>query len=197
MITLGKNIDMLKTYRKVLKNDKEMTNLIIPKMYAESFYTIDFEYLLKKDIKNLIIDIDGTILPADDTNVDERLIEKFKELKDKGFNICLVSNNSKSRVEPVADILKVPYLYKAKKPLRKCYDRSLEILKVNDLTKIAMIGDQMLTDVKGANNYKIYSVLVKPISKKNNIGTYINRRLQNRIERYLKEKNIFDKDNYY
>ena len=107
MITLGKNIDMLKTYRKVLKNDKEMTNLIIPKMYAESFYTIDFEYLLKKDIKNLIIDIDGTILPADDVNVPKVLIEKINILKDNGFNICLVSNNKKERVEPVANILEV------------------------------------------------------------------------------------------
>lgn len=194
---MNKNIKMLKIYRRVLKGNQEETKLIIPNMYAKNFYTIDFKYLLENNIKNLIIDIDGTILPADDVNVPKVLIEKIKVLKENGFNICLVSNNKESRVVPVANILKVEYLYKAKKPLKECYDKSIEILKENDLSKVAMIGDQMLTDVYGANTYGIYSVLVKPISKKNNIGTFINRCLQKRIERYLKKKNIFDSDNYY
>lgn len=194
---MGKNIQMLKTYRKVLKNDQDAINSIIPKMYAESFYTIDFNSLLSKGINNLIIDIDNTILPTDDKKVDNRLIEKINELKSSGFNICLVSNNFKSRVEPVAEVLKVSYLARAKKPLEICFINAMNLLNEKDKSKIAMIGDQMLTDVRGANDFNIYSILVKPLSNRHNIGTFTNRCLQNRIERYLKKKNIFDSDNYY
>ena len=194
---MGKNIKMLKIYHKVLRNNQEEIKLVIPRMYAKNFYTIDFKYLLEKDIKNLIIDIDGTILPADDVNVPNVLMEKVRLLKENGFNICLVSNNKKARVEPVAKLLNVKYLYEAKKPLKECYDKALEILDTSDLTKIAMIGDQMLTDIYGANTYGIYSILVKPISKKNNIGTFINRCLQNRVEKHLKKKNLFDNERYY
>ena len=194
---MGKNMQMLKIYLRVLKGNQDEIKLIMPNMYAKNFYTINFKYLLDNKITNLIIDIDGTILPADDKNVPGVLVEKINILKEKGFRICLVSNNNKARVEPVAKVLDVDYLYKADKPLKACYDKALEILKVSDLDKVAMIGDQMLTDVYGANNYGIYSILVRPISKKNNIGTFINRCLQNRIERYLKKKKIFDKESYY
>ena len=194
---MGKNIEMLKTYHKVLKGNQEEINSIIPNMYAKSFYDIDYDYLKELKIDNLIIDVDNTILPPDDINVPIELINKIEELKNKGFNICLVSNNFKKRLEPVGNILKVKYLYEAKKPYIECFERALVSLETKDKNKTAMIGDQMLTDIKGSKNYGIYSILVRPISKHNNIGTYVNRKLQNRIEKYLKRKNRFDKDVYY
>ena len=193
---MNKCIKMLRTYRKVLKNNKEEINKVIPNMYSESFYTIDFNYLLNKNIDKLIIDIDNTILPTDDIKVPNELITKIEELK-KDFSICLVSNNYKRRVEPVANILDVRYLDKAKKPLPECFKKSMDILNETNVNKVAMIGDQMLTDIVGANEYNVYSVLVKPISKRHNIGTLINRYLQNKIEKHLLKENIFDKDKYY
>ncbi len=191
---MGKNIKMLKVYRQVLRGNKYEIDKVIPKMYAKSFYTINFKELKDNNIKSLIIDIDGTILPADDTMVPIVLKKKFSILKANDFNIVLVSNNNKDRVEPVANVLDVKYLYKANKPLKECYDKVLEMLGDKDLSKVAMIGDQMLTDVYGANSYGLYSVLVDPVSKKNNIGTFVNRCLQNRIEKYLRKKKIYEKN---
>ena len=191
---MGKNIKMLKVYRQVLRGNKYEIDKVIPKMYAKSFYTINFKELKDNNIKSLIIDIDGTILPADDTMIPIVLKKKFKILKANDFNIVLVSNNNKDRVEPVASVLDVKYLYKANKPLKECYDKVLEMLDDKDLSKVAMIGDQMLTDVYGANSYGLYSVLVDPVSKKNNIGTFVNRCLQNRIEKYLRKKKIYEKN---
>ena len=191
---MGKNIKMLKVYRQVLRGNKYEIDKVIPKMYAKTFYTINFKELKDNNIKSLIIDIDGTILPADDTMVPIVLKKKFDILKANDFNIVLVSNNNKDRVEPVASVLDVKYLYKANKPLKECYDKVLEMLDDKDLSKVAMIGDQMLTDVYGANSYGLYSVLVDPVSKKNNIGTFVNRCLQNRIEKYLRKKKIYEKN---
>lgn len=194
---MTKNFQMLKTFFKVMLNNKEEINKVIPNMYLGSFYDIDEDYLLNIGINNLIIDIDGTILPVNDTSVSKELIEKINILKDKYFNICLMSNNKKERVLPVARELGVLYLYKANKPLPIAYDNANKVLNVYDKNSVAMIGDQMLSDIKGANDYGIYSILVRPISNKNNIQTLTQRILQIRIEKHLKNKKIFDKDIFY
>ena len=194
---MGKNTNMLKTFFKVMLNNYTETKKILPDMYKDSFYNIDYDYLISSGIKNLIIDIDGTILPVDDIFVPEVLSEKIKLLQEKYFNICLMSNNNKDRVLPVAKKLDVLYLYKANKPMKESFDNALKVLNVEDKKTVAMIGDQMLSDIWGANEYGIYSILVNPVSKHNNIQTGTQRILQRRIEKHLKKKNLFDKDKYY
>ena len=193
---MNKNLKMLKVFFRVLKNNNEEIKRVLPNMYTKSFYDIDFNYLLEHGIKYLVIDIDGTILPPDIILVNQELINKITELKEN-FSIYLVSNNNLNRVKPVADILDVAYLNNASKPLPVAYQKIFKLLGEDNPSKIAMIGDQMLSDIYGANAYNIYTVLVRPISNHNNIGTYINRKLQNKIEKYLKVKNYFDKDKYY
>lgn len=194
---MGKNKAMLKSFYKVMTNDLNEINKILPDMYAKNFYTIDFEYLLGENLKKLIIDIDGTILKVDDVKVPESIIQKFKQLKELGFEMCLVSNNENKRVKPVAEILNVKYLAKANKPLKEAFDNALKKLNTKDKTEVAMIGDQMMSDIKGSNEYGIYSILVKPVSKHNNIKTGTSRFLQNIMEKHLKKQNMFNKNEYY
>lgn len=189
---MGKNIKMLKVYKEVLKGNKYEIEKVIPNMYARNFYDIDFDRLREINIDNLIIDIDGTILPVDGMLVPEKLVRQMSILRENDFNIVLVSNNDMDRVVPIGKILDLKCLYKANKPLSECYDKALDILDANK-DNVAMIGDQMLTDIYGANSYGIYSILVDPIDKKNNIGTYTNRCLQNSMEKYLKKKKIYEK----
>ena len=192
-----KNLEMLKTFLQVMKKDEEAINKVIPKMYCEDFYHIDELFLLSEGIKKLIIDIDGTILPADSIDVDSVLIEKILRLKSKNIDMCLVSNNKKERVLPVAEKLEVKYLYEANKPLPIAFTKAMEVLETTNKDEVAMVGDQMLSDIKGANEFGIYSVLVKPISKHQNIQTGTSRFLQNRMEKKLKKIKKFDKDKFY
>ncbi len=192
-----KNLEMLKTFLQVMKNNPDAIEKVIPDMYCESYNSIDELHLLSIGIKKLIIDIDGTLLPADDINVDEVLKEKILRFKSKNIDICLVSNNKESRVTPVAEVLNVKYLSEANKPLPVAFDRAMEILNTTNKDEVAMVGDQMLSDIKGAKTYGIYSVLVKPVSKHNNLFTGTSRFLQNRMEKHLKKIKKFDKDIYY
>lgn len=193
---MNKNIQMLKCYLNVLKNDIETTRKVIPNMYAKNFYDIDFSFLKKIGIKYLLIDIDGTILPVDDTNVPDKLVNKIIELK-KDFNMCLMSNNDENRILPVSNILNIPFLANSKKPNHIAYDNILKLLSINNLKECSMIGDQMLSDIYGANDYGIYSILVNPIDKKQNIKTGTQRILQNSMEKHLKKLNLFDNKKYY
>ena len=196
---MSKNTKMLKCFYRVMKNDKKEIQKIIPDMYVESFYKVDENYLLKQKIDNLILDIDGTLLRVDDINVPEILKEKIKKLKEKNIKICLVSNNNADRVVPVAKALNLTenYLYNANKPLPVAFDKALEILETPNKENTAMVGDQMMSDIKGANEYGLYSVLVRPVDNHNNINTGVSRFLQNIMEDHLKKINVFDKEKYY
>lgn len=187
---------MFKTFRKVMTNDKYYTSLVIPNMYRKSVYEIDYSKLKKRGYKNLIFDIDNTILPVDDKKVPKKLKELFQKLKKDGFNIIIVSNNNLNRVKEPAEELDVQYLSNAKKPSKESFDKAIHILK-STVFDTVMIGDQMLSDIAGAKEYGLYTILVDPLEKKYNIQTKISRILQDRIESKLKKNKDFIKGKYY
>ena len=75
LIIMSKNKEMLNIFSKVLKNNKKAINLVMPNHYVKSIYDINYDELLKKNITNIIFDIDNTILPVNDINVPVELID--------------------------------------------------------------------------------------------------------------------------
>ena len=192
----NKNVEMLKVFLKVMRNNEEFINLIIPNCYVKDIYSIDYKGLYEKGYRNIVFDIDNTILPVNDIMVTQELVTLFKELSENKFKLCIVSNNKLERVLPVATELDVLYLHEAKKPNREAFDKALSILGSN-IEDTVMVGDQMLTDIKGANEYGLYSILVDPVANKYDIKTGTSRVLQNVMVRKLEKKNIFHRNSYY
>ena len=190
---MGKNKAMLNIFFRILKNDKEAIDLVIPKNYVKSIKDINYDYLIKNNYKNLIFDIDNTIMPVNDINVTKDLEDFFNKLR-KDFNICILSNNNESRVNPVKEKLKVKGFANAKKPSKYAYDKALELLG-SDASNTVMIGDQMLSDIVFGNKYKLYTILVEPYKNKYDIKTGTSRVLQNIIMKKLKSK--IKRYNYY
>lgn len=189
------NHKIMGSFLKIMLNNKKEINNIIPNGYIDSIYDLNFISLLSKGYRNIICDIDNTILPTDDINVNEKMATFFIELN-KYFKLCLISNNNEKRVKPVADKLGIPYANNANKPSRRAFDKALYLLNGNRDNTI-MIGDQMLTDIKGANEYGLYSILVNPISNKHNRGTKFNQILQKIIVKKLTRKNLFTLNRFY
>ena len=52
-----------------------------------------------------------------------------------------------------------------------------------DNSEIAVVGDQIFTDVIGANRMKMYSILVEPIEEKDILVTLIKRPIENYIKK--------------
>ena len=89
----------------------------------------------------------------------------FKELNDIGFKALLLSNNKEPRVKTFKEAVKYcTYIYKAGKPGKAGYERAMEQMGT-DVTNTIFVGDQILTDVWGANRAGIRSVMVKPVKK--------------------------------
>ncbi len=192
----NKNKEMWKTFLGVMQNKQESVNSIIPNCYVKDVYDIDYDNLYEKGYRNIIFDIDNTILPVDDINVSYELIELFNKIKSLKFNICVVSNNNEGRVISPASKLNVLYLANANKPKEEAFDKALELLK-GDKNNTIMVGDQMLSDIKGANDYGLYTILVDPLCDKYNFKTKVSRVLQNTMEKKLAKRNVFHKNSYY
>lgn len=159
-----------------------------PKAYLENVTKITLEFLNKNNIKGLILDIDNTLI-----NFDKEILDGAKEWSNKnkksGIKMCILSNTNKvDKVENVAKKLDLPYIYFAKKPFKSGFLKAKELLELEE-KNIAVVGDQIFTDVIGANRCKMYSILTKPIDKRDILATRIKRPLENFIIKlYLKRE---------
>ena len=166
-----------------------MIDNYIPYKIYKTVFEVDYKYLLTLRVKVLLFDIDNTLLPYGVDEPDDKLMELFDYLKKLGFIICLISNNSKKRVESLALKLDVYSIYRANKPSTKGFKKAFLMFNVSCI-EVAMIGDQMLTDIKGANKALVKGILVKTIIlKKQKWYTKINRLREKGILKKIKEIN--------
>lgn len=164
-----------------------MLRRFYPKRLAESSYAIDYEKLYQEGYRGILFDIDNTLVEhgADAT---PRAIELFQRLKKIGFQTCLISNNSEARVSRFNKKIGSNYIYKANKPFKKNYIKAVEIMGTK-IENTVFVGDQLFTDVFGANNIGMMTYLVNPIHPKEEIQIVLKRKLE-RIVLYHYRKEL-------
>lgn len=162
--------------------------ILFPKTYIKSVKNIDIDFLNKNNIKAIILDVDNTLIDYY-KNMPEGTKEWCERLKNENIKFCIVSNSNKEqKVSNVAKTLNIPYIFFAKKPLKNGLKKAAKILKT-DYENIAVVGDQIFTDVLGANRMKMYSILVEPILEKDLLITVLKRPIENFIiKKYLSTK---------
>ena len=161
--------------------------ILYPKLYLNNVKEITINILNKYHLKGLALDVDNTLIDYD-KNLLEGAEKWAENLKQQGIKLCILSNsNHKNKVENVAKKLNIPYIYFAKKPLKKGFKKAKEMLNL-DANQIGVVGDQILTDVIGANKSNMFSILVKPINEKDIFITKIKRPIEQIIiNKYLKQ----------
>lgn len=166
-----------------------------PNMYVKNIFNIDYERLKKRGVHCLIFDLDNTIALIDQKKVDNKTKKLFNHLK-KDFQIVIISNNTKKRVEEYASFFNCDYASFAMKPLPFGY---FKIKKKYHLQKkdMAMIGDQLVTDIFVGNRMTGYTILVDPLGKKDLKITTLNRYIESKIFRYYEKKAIMKRGSYY
>lgn len=159
---------------------------LYPNAYLKNVKEITMEFLKENNIKALILDVDNTLIDFNKKMLDN--VEKWcEELKLQGIKICILSNSDKKeKVEMVANKLKIPYIYFGMKPFKRGFKKALKILEEEN-KNTAVVGDQIFTDVIGANRCKMFSILVEPIDKKDLLITKIKRPIENFIINKYKE----------
>lgn len=173
-----------------------MLEMFVPDIYKKSIYYIDYDKLWKCGVRCLLFDLDNTITPCYINKPTKRLKMLFDELKDKGFKIIIMSNAPKYKIEPFKNYLLVDGCAFSLKPKKDKYVKIMEKFKFNN-NEIASIGDQLLTDVLGANRMDIKSILVNPLTSKNHTITIFNKIMEIFIYNQLSKKDLLKKGRYY
>lgn len=172
-----------------------MLKKFIPDMYQKDIFTINYDILRKNNIKCLLFDLDNTISPAKEKVYCKKTKKLFEKLE-KDFKIILFSNNFPKRIKPFKDYYNVDVSCLSLKPFSLKYNK---VLKKYGYKKqeVAAIGDQILTDIFGGNKMNITTILVEPLSDKDETETFINRQIEKILFKKFEEKNILVKGRYY
>lgn len=157
-----------------------MKNNLIPNFYYDNIFEIDYNHLKNNNIKGLLFDLDNTLTNPRTKLIDDKTIIFLKKLE-KEFKVLIVSNNSNKRIG-FALKNNFNYVYRAFKPFKKGFKKALKQINLNK-ENLVMIGDQLLTDVKGANSFGIKSLLVSPLS-------YQDEKLVSKINRFREKRKL-------
>ncbi len=141
------------------------------------------ELLEEMGVRALLLDVDNTIASYTSHQPIPGAVEWAKKMIEAGFRVIIVSNNYKKRVGPFAARFGLDFISFAVKPLPFGYLRARSRLGV-ECSQCAIVGDQIFTDVIGANLCGMKSVLLTPIEPENGF-TFKVRRF---FERGLREK---------
>ena len=122
----------------------------IPVWYME-------QMIIEEGIKTIILDMDGTL-----KHYRKGLLKENKEWVNeirKYAKIYIVSNANKGYTSKVADELRLPYIYKAKKPSSRGFKLVCERTQCKP-SEIIVIGDSIKGDLIGASKFGITKTIL-------------------------------------
>lgn len=147
---------------------KKISYLLTPDYVFESFDKITPEFLHKKGISALLIDIDNTLAPYEQDVPDERIVNWFEQLKKEGISAALISNNKPHRVELFNRELSLPAFPDSHKPSTAALLLAMEQMG-SDVSNTASLGDQLLTDALAGHRLGLPVLIVPPIKDKTSL----------------------------
>lgn len=136
--------------------------LFKPTLAFNTILDVTPNILKKMGVSGLILDVDNTLTTHDNPRPADGVLDWIAMIKQHGYKLIILSNNTAERVKPFADMLGLSFVPDGGKPLRRGYKQAVCELGVPK-NKVCAIGDQIFTDILGANLTGIKSVFVFPI----------------------------------
>lgn len=165
-----------------------MLKNLYPRMYVSSILEINPGLLKSLGLKGIVFDLDNTIVRRDSVTAPPEVLKLILEMRNEGFKMGIVSNNSRKRVGAIAAEMDMPAVHRAVKPLAGPFRRALKLMDTS-ARETALVGDQIFTDILGGNLAGLYTILVVPMEGKDFWGTrLITRQLEKMVLARLKKK---------
>ena len=144
--------------------------------------TVDItpKFLKKHGIKGLILDVDNTLTTHDNPVPAEGIVKWLENMKKSGIKLIIVSNNHAERVKPFADSLGLDFVSDSGKPLKKGYVAAMKKMGLSP-QETGAVGDQLFTDVWGANFAGVKMLYVEPME------------LEPKSKRFIRFKRVLEK----
>jgi len=168
-------------------------SMLRPGEYRESIFKIDLDRLKQRGIRAIMLDLDNTLVEWNRPEPPDGLVNWLEAVRARGFAVCIVSNNSGSRVGLFARKIGIPFISKAAKPRRKGFREAMALLGVTP-AETAVVGDQIFTDVLGGNRAGAHTILVVPLNPREFVGTRLVRTVERIILRYLDRQGLLTRE---
>lgn len=162
----------------------------MPSAICKNVTDITLEFLKENEIDSILLDVDNTLAYQGSQEPFEGAVDWTYKIRSYGINIIIVSNNFRNRVEPFSKKFDLPFIYLSLKPLPFGFNRAKKLLNKNK-KNILVVGDQIFTDILGANLASMKSILLDADSSNDSLGLKIRRLFEKPIKKRLyKEKKI-------
>lgn len=139
-----------------------MGKLLVPTLRVVAVTDIHLDTLRELGVKGMIFDLDDTLVEAMEPRAHPEVVAWIAAIRQE-FQIYIVSNNARhDRVELAALHLDMKFHARARKPSRKFFRAALAEMQLAP-AQVAIVGDQLFTDVLGGNRLGAVTILVDPL----------------------------------
>ena len=136
---------------------------LLPKLTTDALTDVTPELLTQRGVKLLMLDFDNTIVPYTTSSPTPKMTSWLQTMNAReDIQVCIVSNSHNSRVPEFCQKYGLDCITHAKKPFSKGIQECLAKYGI-PASQAALVGDQIYTDVLGANCAGVTSILVKAI----------------------------------
>jgi HAD superfamily phosphatase (TIGR01668 family) len=164
-----------------------MLSLITPHLQVDNVLELRLDLLQSLELDGLLLDLDCTLMDYGDIQFRAEIMEWAQKLKAGGITLCILSNATPERIQPLAEHLGVTFVAKAFKPFPFGCHTALRRLKVHP-QRTAVVGDQVFADILAGRLAKLFTILVRPTSSVEPWFTRIKRPLERKVLRRLNQK---------
>lgn len=151
--------------------------LFKPKWWLKSVLEIDEKFIKDNHLRGFILDLDNTLSMHGSPAAEQGVTEWLSEMRELGMKMMVLSNNTKKRVAPLAAELGLEFISFGCKPLTVGVSRALRKMRL-PRKSVALVGDQIFTDIIGGNLRGVGTILVEPFHLEDKRSFKIKRKLE-------------------
>ncbi len=156
-----------------------------PNILLNGITDVSKDILKSLDISLLLLDVDNTLAHAKSSSPYDGVTDWLNNIKND-FKVVIVSNNFDKRVSAFAKSLGLKYVALAMKPFPFGFNKALKMFGESRKNAV-IIGDQIFTDILGANLLGAKSILLEPTQIDETNGMKIKRLLEKSIREKIKK----------
>lgn len=156
-----------------------------PDYYFKNIFSVTPEFLKENNIKALLLDADNTLCIYHTDIPVEGVTEWIDKIRSAGVELHILSNGKPGRLTRFADNVNLPCFYMSLKPLPFTILKAIKKLgfKRKD---VALVGDQMFTDILGGNLSGIKTIWLDYIKIEDSRTFRFKRNIENKIKSKLR-----------
>lgn len=152
-------------------------SLFTPDLMLSSIQKIDKPLLDQHGIKGIILDVDNTLTAHGSQAVEQVILDWLEKMTTYGIKLIIVSNNNNRRIRPFAEKLGLEYVAMSCKPMTFAFTKAHRKIGLKS-SEIAVVGDQIYTDILGGNLKRMFTILVQPYSLEHGLIYRVKRRFE-------------------